>query len=191
MTVAVPSLSIMLHRTWWVLLLRGLVAIAFGVLTWLQPAASAAALVLVLVFGAYVFVDGLLGVYAAIRSRQQSRHWWVILLWGLTGVVVGVLTVVKPAITALVLTMYIGAWALITGVMQVVAAIRLRKEIEGEWVLVLGGVISVLFGCFVLAQPGAGMMAMLWVLAAYAVAFGVLMVILALKIRKGAPWLPA
>lgn len=189
MPVATPSLSIMLHRTWWVLLLRGLVAIVFGVLTWLQPAASAAALVLV--FGVYVFVDGLLGVYAAINSRRQSRHWWVILLWGLTGVVVGLLTVVKPAITALVLTMYIGAWALITGVMQIIAAIRLRKEIEGEWVLVLGGLISVLLGGFVLAQPGAGMMAMLWVLALYAVAFGVLMVILAFKIRKGARWLPA
>lgn len=183
MPVAVPSLSVMLHRTWWVLMLRGLVAIVFGVLTWLQPAASATALILV--FGAYVFVDGLLGVYAAIKSRHQSRHWWVILLWGLTGVVVGVLTAVNPAVTALVLTLYIGVWALVTGVMEIIAAIRLRQEMEGEWVLVLGGVISVLFGAFVLAQPGAGMMAMLWVLAAYAVVFGVLMVILAFKIRKG------
>ena len=100
MPVEIPSMSIMLHRSWWVLLLRGAAAIIFGVLTWMQPAASAAALVLV--FGAYVFVDGLLGIYTAIKSRQQSRHWWVVLLWGLTGVVVGVLTVINPAITALV-----------------------------------------------------------------------------------------
>lgn len=182
MPVEIPSMSIMLHRSWWVLLLRGVVAIIFGVLTWMQPAASAAALVLV--FGAYVFVDGLLGIYAAFKSRQQSRHWWVVLLWGLTGVVVGVLTAINPAITALVLTIYIGVWALMTGVLQIIAALRLRKEIQGEWVLVLGGLLSVVFGIFVLMQPGAGMMAMLWVLATYAVIFGVLMVILAFKIKK-------
>jgi uncharacterized membrane protein HdeD (DUF308 family) len=182
MPAEIPSISLMLHRSWWVLLLRGAAAIVFGVLTWLQPAASAAALLLV--FGAYVFVDGLLGSYTAIKSRHESRHWWVILLWGLTGVVVGVLTVINPAVTALVLTLYIGVWALITGVMEIIAAIRLRKEIEGEWLLVLGGVISLLFGAFVLAQPGAGMMAMLWVLATYAVVFGLLIVILAFRIRS-------
>ena len=182
MPIEIPSMSIMLHRTWWVLLLRGVAAIIFGVLTWMQPAASAAALVLV--FGAYVFVDGLLGIYAAIKSRKESRHWWLVLLWGLTGVVVGVLTAINPAMTALVLTIYIGVWALMTGVLQIVAALRLRKEIQGEWVLVLGGLLSLLFGIFVLAQPGAGMMAMLWVLATYAVIFGVLMVILAFKIKK-------
>jgi uncharacterized membrane protein HdeD (DUF308 family) len=125
-------LSTILHRTWWVLLLRGLVAIAFGVLTWAQPAVSLAALVLT--FGAFTFVDGLLGVYSAIQGRDQMRHWWVLLLWGLAGVVVGVLTVVAPG---------------------------------------------------VLAQPGAGMMAMLWVLATYAVIFGVLMVLLSFKLKKG------
>jgi uncharacterized membrane protein HdeD (DUF308 family) len=125
-------LSTILHRTWWVLLLRGLVAIAFGVLTWAQPAVSLAALVLT--FGAFTFVDGLLGVYSAIQGRDQMRHWWVLLLWGLAGVVVGVLTVVAA---------------------------------------------------FVLAQPGAGMMAMLWVLATYAVIFGVLMVLLSFKLKKG------
>jgi uncharacterized membrane protein HdeD (DUF308 family) len=125
-------LSTILHRTWWVLLLRGLVAIAFGVLTWAQPAVSLAALVLT--FGAFTFVDGLLGVYSAIQGRDQMRHWWVLLLWGLAGVVVGVLTVVAPGVTA---------------------------------------------------QPGAGMMAMLWVLATYAVIFGVLMVLLSFKLKKG------
>lgn len=109
----------------------------------------------------------------------------VLLLWGLAGVVVGVLTVVAPGVTALVMTLYIGAWALVTGLLQIVAAVRLRKEITGEWLLILGGVLSVLFGAFVLAQPGAGMMAMLWVLATYAVVFGVLMVLLSFKLKKG------
>lgn len=183
MPTTLPSLSAMLQRSWWALLLRGLAAIAFGLLTWLQPAASAAALLLV--FGIYVFVDGALGVYTAIRSRGASRYWWVVLLWGLTGVVVGVLTVINPVVTAWVLTIYIGAWALVTGLMQIIAAVRLRKEIQGEWVLVLSGLVSVLFGGLVLAQPGAGMMAMLWLLATYAVVFGLLMVILAFKVKKG------
>lgn len=183
MPTTLPSLSAMLQRSWWALLLRGLAAIAFGLLTWLQPAASAAALLLV--FGIYVLVDGVLGVYTAIRSRGASRYWWVVLLWGLTGVVVGVLTVLNPVVTAWVLTIYVGAWALITGLMQIIAAVRLRKEIQGEWVLVLSGLVSVLFGGLVLAQPGAGMMAMLWLLATYAVVFGLLMVILAFKVKKG------
>ncbi|WP_027015398.1 HdeD family acid-resistance protein [Comamonas composti] len=176
-------LSTILHRTWWVLLLRGLVAMAFGVLTFAQPAVSLMALMFT--FGAFIFVDGVLGVYSAIRGRGLSRHWWVLLLWGLAGVIVGVLTVVAPGVTALVMTLYIAVWSLITGVLQIIAALRLRQEIEGEWLLVLGGVLSVLFGGFVLANPGAGMMAMLWVLALYAVLLGLLMVLLAFKIKKG------
>src|SRR5256885_8792661 len=79
-------------------------------------------------FGAFTFVDGLLGVYSAIQGRDQMRHWWVLLLWGLAGVVVGVLTVVAPGVTALVMTLYIGAWALVTGLLQIVAAVRLRDR---------------------------------------------------------------
>lgn len=182
-------LSMILHRTWWVLLLRGLVAIAFGVLTFAQPGVSLVALMLT--FGAFTFVDGILAMYSAIRGRGLSSHWWLLLLWGLAGVIVGVLTVVAPAVTALVMTVYIAAWALITGVLQIIAALRLRKEIEGEWLLVLGGAMSVLFGGFVLANPGAGMMAMLWVLALYAVLLGLVMLLLAFKLKKGVRLLEA
>jgi uncharacterized membrane protein HdeD (DUF308 family) len=178
----IASMSVMFRRNWWALLLRGLAAIVFGVLTWLQPAASAAALVLV--FGIYVLVDGVLAIISSFQSRQESRHWWVVLIWGLISAVVGLLMLFQPAVTALVMTIYIGVWALMTGVMEIVAAMRLRKEIQGEWLLILGGLISVLFGIFVLMQPAAGMMAMLWVLATYAVVFGVLMVILAFKVRR-------
>ena len=183
MTTALPSLTTMLQRSWWVLLVRGLAAIVFGVLTWMQPAASAVALLVI--FGAYVLVDGVLGVYGAIKTRHQSSHWWVMLIWGLAGVIVGVLTVINPAITGLVLTIYIGVWAVVTGVMQIIAAMRLRKEIEGEWLLVLSGLLSVVFGGFVLSQPMAGMMAMVWVIATYAVIFGVLMILLAFRVKKG------
>lgn len=184
MTADIASMSVMFRRNWWVLLLRGIAAIVFGVLTWMQPAASAAALVLV--FGVYVLVDGVLGIFTAFKSRGESRHWWVVLLWGAISALVGVLMLFQPVTAALVITIYVGVWAVMTGGMEIVAAIRLRKEIQGEWLLILGGAISVLFGIFVLIQPAAGMMAMLWVLATYAVIFGVLMVILSFKVKKSA-----
>jgi uncharacterized membrane protein HdeD (DUF308 family) len=121
-------LSTILHRTWWVLLLRGLVAIAFGVLTWAQPAVSLAALVLT--FGAFTFVDGLLGVYSAIQGRDQMRHWWVLLLWGLAGVVVGVLTVVAPGAGMMAMLWVLATYAVIFGVLMVLLSFKLKKGIR-------------------------------------------------------------
>lgn len=181
-TFAEQNLAAALGRNWWLLLLRGLVAIVFALLTWAQPGVSLAALVLV--FGIYVLADGLLGVWSAIAKRRDNRHWWLLLLWGLVGIVVGVMTFIMPGITGLVLLMYIAAWAVITGVLQIVAAIRLRKEIKGEWLLILSGLVSVAFGVLLLLQPGAGALAVAWIIAAYAFIFGVLMVLLAFKVRK-------
>lgn len=181
MAAAETRLAALFADTWWLLLLRGLLAIAFGVLTWIQPGLSLVALVLV--FGAYSLADGVLGVWAAFKGRKQDDHWWVLLIWGLASIVVGVLTLMVPGITTLVLLFYIAAWAMVTGAMQIVAAIRLRKEITGEWWLVLGGVLSVVFGVLLLAQPGAGALALLWLIATYAVLFGALMVFLAFKMR--------
>jgi uncharacterized membrane protein HdeD (DUF308 family) len=121
-------LSTILHRTWWVLLLRGLVAIAFGVLTWAQPAVSLAALVLT--FGAFTFVDGLLGVYSAIQGRDQMRHWWVLLLWGLAGVVVGVLTVAQPGAGMMAMLWVLATYAVIFGVLMVLLSFKLKKGIR-------------------------------------------------------------
>ena len=171
-----------LARNWWLLLLRGVVALIFALLTWMQPATSIAAMVLV--FGIYVLADGVLGIWAAISGRQQNRHWWVLLLWGLASVVVGVLTFIMPGVTGLVLLMYIAAWAIITGVLQIVAAIRLRKEIRGEWLMVVSGLLSIIFGGLLVAQPGAGALAVAWIIAAYAFIFGVLLVLLAFKVRR-------
>ena len=181
-TFAEQNLAAALGRNWWLLLVRGLVAIVFALLTWAQPGVSLAALVLV--FGIYVLADGLLGVWSAIAKRRDNRHWWVLLLWGLVGIVVGVMTFIMPGITGLVLLMYIAAWAMITGVLQIVAAIRLRKEIKGEWLLILSGLVSVAFGVLLFLQPGAGALAVAWIIAAYAFIFGVLMVLLAFKVRK-------
>jgi uncharacterized membrane protein HdeD (DUF308 family) len=165
-----------------VLLLRGLVAIAFGVLIWFQPGISLAALVLL--FGAYSMADGILGVWTAIAGRKEHESWWVLLLGGLLGIGVGVLTFLAPGITALVLLFYIAIWAIATGVLEIVAAIHLRKEIEGEWWLILSGLASVVFGAVLIAQPGVGALAVLWLIATYAIVFGVLLVILAFKARS-------
>ena len=181
-TFAEQNLAAALGRNWWLLLLRGLVAIVFALLTWAQPGVSLAALVLV--FGIYVLAEGLLGVWSAIAKRRDNRHWWLLLLWGLVGIVVGVMTFIMPGITGLVLLMYIAAWAIVTGVLQIVAAFRLRKEIQGEWLMILSGLVSVAFGVLLFLQPGAGALAVAWIIAAYAFIFGVLMVLLAFKVRK-------
>jgi uncharacterized membrane protein HdeD (DUF308 family) len=175
------GLATILRRTWWVLLLRGLAAIAFGVLTWVQPGLSLAALVLL--FGAYSLADGIFGVSSAVAGRKEHEYWWLLLLAGLLGIGVGLLTFLAPGLTAVVLLLYIAIWAIATGVLQIAAAIRLRKEIEGEWLLILGGFVSVAFGALLMARPGAGALALLWMIAAFAVVFGLLLVILAFRAR--------
>lgn len=182
MNTIVNQFSGILSRNWWVLLLRGLVAIAFGVLVWFQPGISLAALVLL--FGAYSAADGILGVWTAIAERKEREHWGLLLIWGLLGIGIGILTFLVPGITALALLFYIAIWAVATGVLEIVAAIRLRKEIEGEWLLILGGLVSVVFGVILMAQPLAGALAVLWLIAIYAVIFGVLLVILAFRVRN-------
>ncbi|HUH38995.1 MAG TPA: HdeD family acid-resistance protein [Spongiibacteraceae bacterium] len=174
--------AVIFSRTWWLLLLRGLAAVAFGLLAWFLPSISLAALILL--FGAYVLADGILGVWTAVAGRKEHEHWWVLLLWGLLGIVVGILTFLAPGITGLVLLFYIAFWAVATGLLQIIAAIRLRKEIIGEWLLILGGLISVVFGIFLMAKPIAGALALLWLIAIYAIIYGVVLTILAFRLRS-------
>jgi uncharacterized membrane protein HdeD (DUF308 family) len=174
-------LASILSRRWWLLLLRGLIAIAFGVVSWVQPGISLASLVLL--FGAYCLADGVLNAWTALEGRREHEHWWVLFLEGLLGIGVGVLTFLAPALTALALLFYIAIWAIATGVLEIVAAIRLRKEIENEWMLIIAGLASVVFGSLLMAQPAAGALALLWLIASYAIFFGVLLVILAFKVR--------
>lgn len=182
MDIVQKQLATILSRTWWVILLRGLIAIAFGILAWTQPGISL--VTLVWIFGIYTMGDGILGVAGAIAGREEHEHWVVLLLWGLISIGIGVLTFVAPGITALALLFYIAIWAIATGVLQIVAAIRVRKEIRGEWFLILGGLVSVVFGMFLMSRPAAGALALLWVIAAYASIFGVLLVILAFRARR-------
>ncbi len=177
-----------LARNWWTLALRGVVAIVFGILALVWPGLTVIALVVLI--GAYLLVDGVVAVGAAIRAAERHRSWGVLLVEGLAGIVAGILTFVWPGITAIVLLFLIGAWAIVTGVMEVIAAVRLRDEIQGEWLLGLGGILSVLFGVVVLVHPGAGAVALVWLIAWYAIIFGIVLIALAFRVRGWQQRLP-
>ena len=181
MNIIEKHLARILFRNWWLLLLRGIAAIAFGVLAWAMPQVSIAALVLL--FGAYALVDGVLAVATAIAGTGDREQRWLVGLWGLVGIGAGIITFIAPDVTALALLFYIAIWAIATGVLEIAAAIRLRKEIEGEWILGLAGLASVAFGVALVAKPGPGALAVVWLIATYAVAFGILLIILAFKAR--------
>jgi uncharacterized membrane protein HdeD (DUF308 family) len=171
-----------LARNWWVLALRGLFAVIFGCLAFVWP--SITLTVLVLFFGAYALVDGAFAIVAALSGRGEHERWWVLLLEGLAGIAAGIMTFFWPAITEVVLLLLIAAWAIATGLVEIIAAIRLRKELEGEWLLIVSGVVSLVFGVFLFARPGPGALAVVWVIGAYAGIFGVLLIGLAFRLRS-------
>lgn len=171
-----------LARNWWLLAVRGVLAILFGVAAFLWPGLTLT--VLVLMFGAYALVDGIFAIAAGFAARGEQERWWMMLLTGLAGVAVGVLTFLWPNVTALVLLYFIAAWAIVTGIFEVAAAIRLRKEIEGEWFLGLAGIMSVIFGVLLVLLPSAGALALVWLIGIYAVIFGILMLVLSFRLRS-------
>jgi uncharacterized membrane protein HdeD (DUF308 family) len=173
----------LLSRNWWALALRGLAAILFGVLAFAWPGITL--FVLIIFFGAYMLVDGIFAIVAAVRVAREEARWWLLLLEGILGVVAGIVTFFWPGLTALALLYLIAAWAIVTGIMEVVEAIRLRQEIVGEWALILSGALSVLFGVLLVVIPArAGLLSLTWLIGIYAVAFGVLLVILAFRVRN-------
>jgi uncharacterized membrane protein HdeD (DUF308 family) len=170
-----------LSRYWWLTLIRGLLWVAFGILVFAQPGISL--LALTALFAAFVLVDGIVNVVNAISGRKEQEHWWLLLLVGLAGIVVGMLAALNPALSALALLFYVAVWAVTTGVLEIVAAVRLRREIRGELWLILAGLISVAFGVFLLARPEAGILAVLWIVGAYGIVFGATLIVLSLKAR--------
>jgi uncharacterized membrane protein HdeD (DUF308 family) len=167
--------------SWWALLLRGIAAVLFGVLAFIWPGITLT--VLVLLWGAYAFVDGAFAIAAGIKSHGENRRWWVLLLEGILGVAAGIVAFAVPGITALVLLMLIAAWAIVTGVFEIAAAIQMRKYIKGEWLLILAGIASVLFGVLLFINPGAGALAVIWLIGAYAIVFGVILIALSLRLH--------
>jgi uncharacterized membrane protein HdeD (DUF308 family) len=174
----------LLARYWWVFAPRGVLAITFGVLAALMPELTLTALVLL--FGSYAIIEGGLNVFAAIRRRRDQPLRWMLLLEGLVSIAVGAITFFLPGLTALVLLYVIAAWAIVTGVLEIAAAIRLRKRIRGEWWLALSGMASVIFGVLVAIFPGAGALALVVWIGAFAMLFGALLIGLAFRLR-GAP----
>ena len=173
-----------LARNWWLFLLRGVLAVVFGIIALSFPAA--AFLTLVLVFGAFAMVDGLVAVFSAFTSDAKSENWWWLILEGVFGVLIGLLTLFQPAAVGQAWLVLIAAWAIITGLFEVVTAVRLRKAIEGELWLILGGVVSVLFGLLVLIYPASGAFAIGFMVGIYAILFGALFIALALRLRRHA-----
>lgn len=173
---------VMLANRWWLVALRGLFAVLFGVVAFIWPGITLAALVLL--FGAYALVDGGLALFTAIGHRDAGQPRWLLALEGLLGIATGIATFLWPGITALALLAVVAAWALLTGLVEIVAAIRLRKEIEGEWLLILSGVVSVVLGLALVIRPGAGLLALVWLAAAYAVVFGLLFIALGFRLRN-------
>lgn len=168
-------------HNWWMFALRGMIAVLFGVVALIWPEQALQALVLL--FGAYALVDGVFAMIAGIASYRYFERWWAELLEGVTGVVIGMLTFLWPNITALVLLYFIAAWALITGIFEIAAAIRLRRVIAGEWMLILGGLLSILFGALLIVFPAAGALSVIWVIGLYAVVFGISEIIFAFRLR--------
>ena len=171
-----------LARNWWALGLRGLCGVLFGAAIFAWPGISLFALVLL--FGVYTLLDGVCTMASTLRSDRRNKRWWLFLLQGMGGIIVGIIAFIWPGITALALIYLIAAWAIVTGIFEVVAAVQLRKEIEGEWLLGLSGIASVVFGGLLVAFPGTGALAVLWIIGAYAILFGILLMILAFRLRQ-------
>jgi len=167
---------------WWVVLIRGAAAVLFGVLALVWPGLTLA--VLIALFGAYALVDGVSDIFAAVARGREHRPWGVLAFEGVVGVGAGVVTFLWPGVTAVALIVIIAVWAVFTGVLEIAAGVRIRREVRGEWILYLAGAASVLFGLFLMISPGSGALALTWLIGAYALAFGVILVVLAFRLRN-------
>ena len=175
-------MSLSLARNWWALALRGLAAVIFGLLLFVWPFISLA--VLVLLFGAYAMADGLFSIVATATVPANSSRWWSLLIGGVLSFIVGLMTFIWPGITALALLYLIALRAVVIGVIEIVAANRLRREITGGWVLALSGIISILFGLMMLIYPAAGALVVIWFIGLYAFVTGVTLLVLAFRLHR-------
>lgn len=170
-----------MSRYWWIVLIRGILAILFGLLAWFMPGLTLA--LLITIFGVYAIVDGVTTIFASFTNRETDKRWWIQLLEGSVDVIAGLVALFWPEIAAVTLLTVIAVWAVLTGVMQIIEAWRLRKEIDNEIWLGLGGIASIIFGVYALLFPGAGALALAWLIGFYSVLFGVFFVGLALRLR--------
>ena len=171
-----------LKRYWWVPVIRGISGIVFGIIAFAYPGIALATLVLL--FGAWMLIDGVFRVVGATAGRASDPDWGFHLIIGILGIVVGILTFRAPRITALALIIYVAAWALMIGAAEIALAVKLRREIKGEWFLILMGLASIVFAVLLLWNPGPGALALLWLIASYAIVFGVLAIFFGFRLRS-------
>ena len=169
-----------LAQNWWTFTLRGVFAVLFGILAFVAPGATLTTLVWV--FGFFAILNGAFALYAAWNLRSFDR-WWVFLLEGLLSIAAGVIAFVYPGAAALAFLSVIAVWAILVGILEIVAAIRLRQEIDNEWSLGLGGLLSVIFGVLLVVWPRSGLVAISWIIGIYAIAFGVMLIMLGSRLR--------
>jgi uncharacterized membrane protein HdeD (DUF308 family) len=171
-----------LAHNWWLLALRGLAAIIFGILAFVLPGITLFSLVIL--FGAFAIANGILSLALAAKAPKGYPRFGSLVLGGILGIIAGIFTFFWPGITALGLVILIAAWAIGTGIMEIVAAIKLRKELSHEWLLVVAGLLSVCFGVLLALMPGPGALVLVWWIGAYAFVFGILLLMLAFKLRR-------
>jgi uncharacterized membrane protein HdeD (DUF308 family) len=167
---------------WWVLMLRGLCAIGLGIMAIVWPGITL--LTLVLVFAAFTLIDGAAAVVLGFKGEEDGTVWWTLVVMGVLAIAAGIITFFYPQITIAVLLAIIAASAIVRGVFELIAAIRLRKEIDDEWILAISGVASIIFGGLILYRPDVGLVAIVLLIGAYMLAIGVLAVALSLRLRK-------
>jgi uncharacterized membrane protein HdeD (DUF308 family) len=174
-----------LKHHWWVPVIRGIAAIVFGILAFVYPGLTIATLVLF--FGAWVLIDGIFRVVGAIGHRASDSDWGWHIVIGIVGIIVGLLTFHAPQITALALIIYIAAWALMIGATEIAFAIKLRREVKGEWLLILMGLASIIFAILLLWNPVAGAAAVIWLIAWYAIVLGILAIFFGFRLKSLKP----
>jgi uncharacterized membrane protein HdeD (DUF308 family) len=172
----------LMTQNWWAIALRGLVALLFGIATFMWPGITL--WVLVSLFGAYALINGIFAVIEAFRRDARREHWWGLLFEGVVSIVIGIVTFTWPGLTAMGLLYIIAFWAIVTGVFEIITSIRLRHEIRGEWMLALIAILSIAFGFFLVAFPAAGALSVILIIGAFAFAIGALMIALAFKLRS-------
>ena len=167
----------LLSRRWWWILVRGLAAILFGIAAFAWPGLTIWALVIL--FAGYAIVDGA----SMIVFGRRLGNWFWYGLAGLASMAAGVIAIAWPGITAMALLWVIAAWAILSGIFQIMAGMEIRKEVEGEWVLYVGGALAILFGLILFFRPGAGALSVIWLIGTFMILFGILQVVLAFKLK--------
>jgi uncharacterized membrane protein HdeD (DUF308 family) len=168
---------------WWALALRGTIAILFGLAALLRPGIAVEALILL--FGACALVDGVFSIVGVFGGTRGGTPRWLLFIEGVAGILAGLIAFALLGLTAFLLLYLIAAWAIVTGISEIVMAIRLRKEISGEWAVIVGGAFSVLFGVILaVVGPVAGLLSLVWLIGIYAVAFGIMLLIAGFRLRS-------